>query len=347
MTELFLARCLWVLAVCFAFAIVVLLGHGALLWARRRWAAPRLSRGRAALRGVAEGGETVGPRELAVLRALPITLRTHLLVELSRTLSGSTGAALSALGRELGVVRRAEEMTESLFWWRRLRGARVLTVLGGREAVVLPLFRDRHPAVRAQAAEWASVHPSPAAVRALLASLADPDAAYPFTMMDSVLRLGPAAEAPLASYLAERSGPEAAGALELAAALPHAGMQKPALALAHDAHPPTRARALRLLATLGGSEGNATARALLADEDDEVRAAAVYALGHMGDWASAPEVARRLRDPAWEVRRAAGQALYALGAPGLLLLRRYLDDENPFAADMARHTLDVSALAER
>jgi hypothetical protein len=341
----FLVRALLVLVAVFAAALAVVLGHGAWLYARRRWAAPRLRRGRAALRGVARG-EAPGPAEMAILRGLPWALRTRLLVELSSSLSGSSGAALNALGRELGVVKRAEAMTRSLRWPRRLRGARILTGLGGSEATMLPLFGDRHPAVRAQAADWAAHHPSPRVVRALLECMADRGTASGFAVQDSLLRLGMAATGPMAEFLAERSGPAAASALELAAALPHAGLQRPALALCNDPHPPTRARALRLLAAVGGSETSAAARALLEDPDAEVRAAAATALGRTGDWASAPAVARCLRDPSWEVRRAAGLALRALGGPGLLLLRRYRDDPDPFAADMARQTLDVSALAE-
>ncbi|HEX8361937.1 MAG TPA: HEAT repeat domain-containing protein [Longimicrobium sp.] len=345
MTFPFLLRALLVLAGVFAAALAIVLGHGTWLYARRRRAAPRLRRGRAALRGVARG-EAPGPAEMEILRALPWALRTRLLVELSRSLSGSSGAALNRLGRELGVVERAERMTRSLRWPRRLRGARILTGLGGSEAVMLPLFADRHPAVRAQAADWAAHHPSPRVVRALLECVADTKTAFGFAVQDSLLRLGMMAIGPMAEFLAERSGPAAASALELAAALPHAGLQGPALELCRDPHPPTRARALRLLAAVGGSETSAAARALLSDPEPEVRAAAAAALGRTGDWASAPEVARRLRDPSWEVRRAAGLALRALGGPGLLLLRRYRDDPDPFAADMARQTLDVSALDE-
>lgn len=345
MTSPFLVRCLVVLALVFGAALAVVLGHGTWLYARRRRAAPRLRRGRAALRGLARG-DMPAPAEMELLRGLPFRIRTRLLVELASSLSGSTGQVLNALGRELGVVGRAEKMTRSLRWPRRLRGARILTALGGAEATMLPLFADRHPAVRAQAADWAAHHPTPRVVRTLLESIADTGMASGFAVQDSLLRLGMAATAPLAEFLAQRSGPAAAWALELAAALPHAGLQAPALQLCRDPHPPTRARALRLLAAVGGSEAAEAARALLADPEAEVRAAAADALGRTGAWASAPEVARRLRDPSWEVRRAAGMALRALGGPGLLLLRRYRDDADPFAADMARQTLDVSAIAE-
>jgi hypothetical protein len=326
-----------------AVALAVLVGHGAWLAARRGWARPRLARGRAALHGVARG-ERVGPAELATLRALSASIRTRLLVELSRSLSGSSGEALGALGRELGVVQRAERAVRSPFWHRRLRGARVLTALRGGEDVMLPLFTDRSAAVRAQAAEWAAHHPSPRAMRALLDSLARPGSG--FAVRDSLLRLGPYATAPLAGFLAERRGPDAVAALELATALPNPGLLAPALALCDDTHAPTRARALRLLAAVGGGEGVARARAALDDPDAGVRAAAAAALGRSGEWAAAPAIAQRLRDPSWEVRRAAAVALRALGGPGHLLLRRFRDDADPFAADMARQTLDVAGLEE-
>ena len=343
MTEPVLAATLLAIAILFALAVGVLLGHGAWLNARRRRVRPRMERGRAALRGVA-AGDRVAPADLATLRALPASIRARLLVELSRSLSGSSGAALGTLGRDLGVVQHAERRVRSPFWHRRLRGARVLTALRGEEAVMLPLFADRNAAVRSQAAEWAAHHPSPRVVRALLDSLARPGSG--FAVRDSLLRLGPHATAPLATFLAERRGPEAAAALELATALPHPGLQPCALALCTDPHPPTRARALRLLAAVGGGEGVASARAALDDPDAGVRAAAASALGRSGEWSAAPVVARSLRDPSWEVRLAAAQALRAMGGPGHLLLRRYRDDEDRFAADMARQTLDVAALAE-
>ena len=73
----------------------------------------------------------------------------------------------------------------------------------------------------------------------------------------------------------------------------------------------------------------------------EVRAAAAQALGKLRHWPAAAALAALLRDRAWEVRRAAGFALRALGAPGLLFLRRSLQDTDRYAADMARHVLGL------
>jgi HEAT repeat protein len=85
--------------------------------------------------------------------------------------------------------------------------------------------------------------------------------------------------------------------------------------------------------------------ALLADSDPAVRAAATRALGKLSHWPAAATLAALLRDQVWEVRKEAGLALAALGAPGILFLNRALKGNDPFAADMARHVLDLSSHA--
>ena len=209
---------------------------------------------------------------------------------------------------------------------------------------MLPLFVDRSPPVRAQAAEWAADHPTPTVVAALLGRLADPATLCRFAVQDSLLRLGTAATAPLAHYLATGRGAEAAPALEVATAIPHADFLMSALTLCHDAHPPTRARAVELAAAIGGAEATAAVVEGLEDSDAGVRAAAARALGRLGHWQGAAGVARLLRDRDWEVRRAAGTALRALGGPGLILLGRARDGDDPDASAMARQVLDVAAV---
>ncbi|MGA7668850.1 MAG: hypothetical protein WBW04_00410, partial [Nitrolancea sp.] len=66
--------------------------------------------------------------------------------------------------------------------------------------------------------------------------------------------------------------------------------------------------------------------------------------GRLGHVTSASALALKLRDRAWDVRRAAALALRDFGAPGILYLRRSLNDVDPYAADMARQLLDISAL---
>jgi HEAT repeat protein len=98
------------------------------------------------------------------------------------------------------------------------------------------------------------------------------------------------------------------------------------------------------LGGVGGAEAATALKSLLVDADAMVRAAAVAGIQRLGHQLAAPDVAPLLRDPSFEVRRAAGAALGALGPGGILLLRHYLADEDPFAADMARYSLDLVAL---
>lgn len=84
---------------------------------------------------------------------------------------------------------------------------------------------------------------------------------------------------------------------------------------------------------------------MLSDPVPEVRAAAARGLGRMRHWQAASSLATGLRDPAWRVRRESGLALRAVGAPGVLLLRRAVKGTDAFAADMAQLVLDLPATA--
>jgi HEAT repeat protein len=76
-----------------------------------------------------------------------------------------------------------------------------------------------------------------------------------------------------------------------------------------------------------------------------VRTAAARALGKLRYRPAAAALATLLRDRAWDVRREVGLALRSLGPPGLLFLHRSLQDADRFAADMARHMLDLPDMA--
>jgi HEAT repeat protein len=98
---------------------------------------------------------------------------------------------------------------------------------------------------------------------------------------------------------------------------------------------------VRILGALGGERHAAAVVARLADPAAQVRAAAAVALGRLGHWPAATALAERLRDDDWQVRHDASLALRVLGPAGQLLLQRALRDEDAFARDMARQTLDL------
>ncbi|HEU4455167.1 MAG TPA: HEAT repeat domain-containing protein [Longimicrobium sp.] len=326
--------------VVFAACLISIFGHGAWTMYFERWAAPRMERGRGVLAGVAVRPQ-VDSANLARLRELPRRLQVRLFTELVPSVAGSQRRQLTSLAGEIGLTAAAERLCGDSRWWRRLRGVRLLTALGGGEKAVTPLFRDRHPAVRAEAVEWAADHPSDEVIARLVPLLADPKSVGSWVLRDTLLRIGHPALPRLAEYLETHSGREAEAALDVAAGLPDPRLAAAAERLCRDPLPAVRARAASLAGAIGGDELVAVLGEMLGDADPFVRAAAAAALGRLGHWPAASSIARLLRDPAWVCRSQAALALRRLGSPGHLLLRRALDDADRFAADIARQVLDM------
>jgi HEAT repeat protein len=168
--------------------------------------------------------------------------------------------------------------------------------------------------------------------------LDDPLGLARFTVMDSLIRLGAAAVEPLRETIA-RTSSEAA--LRVGAAIGDPRLAPAARVRLDDEDPAVRAGAVRLVGAVGGDENAAAVAGRLEDPAAEVRAAAAVALGRLGHWPAAPALAARLGDPSWLVRRNAALALRSLGPAGELLLGRALRDDDQFARDIARQTLDL------
>jgi HEAT repeat protein len=171
--------------------------------------------------------------------------------------------------------------------------------------------------------------------------LDDPRGLARFTVMDSLIRLGAAAVDPLGRAIDDASGVAAVAALRVGTAIADPRLAPPAEHRLDDPDPAVRAWAVRLIGAVGGDENAAAVAAHLADPAEEVRAAAAVALGRLGHWPAAPQLGERLSDPAWTVRRNAALALRSFGAAGELLLNRALREDDAFARDMARQTLDL------
>lgn len=280
----------------------------------------------------------------AELARAPVRQQVDLVAGLARTSGGAQRERLTAVAEGAGLVRCAEGWCASRLWWRRLRGARVLSFVSAGEAVVPALLDDPHPEVRAQAAAWAADWPRPGVIERLLDMLGDPENLCRFTVKDSLLRLGRPAVEPLGRRLGALDGLALQEALTVAAGLAEPRLLEPVLVACDHPRGEVRALAMNVAGRIGGPAAVDRALALLDDPVPDARAAAAHALGHLGHWPAGAALAERLRDPAWDVRRAAGVALRQMGAPGTLLLRRGLTDADRFAADMARQILDVPAV---
>lgn len=320
--------------------LLVFFGHGVWLYWGHLRNRPRLIKART-LMVTALAGTPLPSVDRAWLQALSIRLQVRLFAEMAPSLRGGQRRRLSVLARDIGLVTRAMARCRSRWWWQRLQGVRLLTLVGGGVEAVYPLLGDDYAIIRAQAAEWAADHPSPASIEALLALLGDPHGLCRFAAQNALMGLGNIVIPPLASVLTSSTGHQAEAALEVAVGLAESRFLEPALAFCQDTSPRMRALAAILLGALGGREGVEMLSGLLVDTAPEVRAAAAQALGRLGYWPAVSLLAPLLRDQVWVVRREAGLALRALGAPGILFLRRYLADQDSFAADMARQVLDL------
>lgn len=337
--------------------------HAAWLAWARRYDRPRLARARAVLaaelaaeptaEAAAEpvAGSAAGPAAGSGpvnlderITALPSRLRRQLVVELADSLRGAQRRRLADIAADLGVVGQARRLAGSRWWWRRLRGAYLLSSLHERDPVVHRLLVDRHPAVRAEAIIWAGDNLDAALADRVVELLADDSALCRNAARDALLRAGPAAAPAVVDHLRRGETTDLLALLDVAAARPDQRYQLAARVLATDALPAIRAAAVALLGTLGGEDDVPVLEGRLGDRDTAVRQAAATALGRLGHWPAAPAVARLLRDGSWEVRQAAGEALIALGAPGALMLRQYARDDDPFAADMAQRITQLARL---
>lgn len=320
-------------------ALLTVLGHGVAVRVRdvrdRRLLADVRPQVVAALH--ASPGENAAT---TLLTALPVRLRVRLLEEFLPGLGGAQRARLIELMAQTGLAARARGWCRSRSWWRRLQGVRLLISLHGGHDVVPALLDDGHADVRLAAVAWTAENPTPDVIDRLLGMLAG-NRAERFAVKDALVRIGAPAVDPLTRFLAEqRDGPLEAG-LEVARWLAEPRMLDAALRASHDPAPRVRALGGELAGAIGGERAVARLLDMTADTDPGVRASSVRAVATLGHWTSAPRVANLLRDPHWPVRREAALALATLGAPGVLLLRRALSDDDVAVRDIARQVLDL------
>lgn len=339
MHELLIAV-LWAEAAVLVAGLGLLVSHTLYRHTRAAWLRPRLHAARAIMaRALAGGGHT------AVLPRLPPDQKMLLLARATRSVGVADRARLTDLPAYSGLRTSAGRWCASRSWAQRLKGVRLMMILGTGEDAVPQLLDDPRAEVRSAAAAWTVHHPSPDRITKIVSMLNDDALSCRLTAQAALIRLGRHAVAPVAAHLAGPAPVALASALIVASRLNDPALQDPAMA--HRAHPDpaVRTAVVELLASLGGGEAVETLGTFVADPAAPVRAAAAAALGGLGHWPSTHLLAGRLGDQAWEVRRAAGLALSGLGGPGRLYLQRALRSTDPFAADMARHVLDLPARA--
>ncbi|HEY1952020.1 MAG TPA: HEAT repeat domain-containing protein [Gemmatimonadaceae bacterium] len=288
----------------------------------------------------------VNVEELQLLARQPGDVQVMAFLDISRNVTGTGKERLRFIAEKVGVVDRARKLCVNSRWTRRLRGARILSRLDVPDPLVLRLLADPHPAVRAQAAEWAAAQPSDEVISAMLALLADPATQARFAVQNALLRMGGVIAGPLATFLETHTGQAAEAGLRVAESVAEPSFAAAALRQSRTADDPAvRVAAAGLLGAIGDAAAAERLMEMLKDGDSGVRAAAARSLGRMQHWAAASALFDCMRDSAWRVRKESGLALRSIGAPGTLFLRRALKSDDRFAADMAQQVLDLPAAA--
>lgn len=314
---------------------------------RARRAAARRDRVRKAVRRLlvaSLAGRPFRRDDVAVVRS---AARGHVIasiVGVARSLT-SVGSAVRRIATLGGILQYADKRSRSKRWWRRLEGARLLTLLGDREDDARRMLQDEHPLVRAQGAAATAARPFPEASSALAALLHDDAAVCRFAATQAIMQLGPDALETIVGEL-QRSDVELANAdvlIELAASMPSPEMVDIGLRYSQAPDPAVRRAATGLLAAVGGDPAVERLMLLLADDAPAVRSGAAQALGSIGEWRAASALGDRLADDNHEVRFVAALALQRLGAPGRIVLRRALNRGPQRAATAARESLALGS----
>ncbi|GER23317.1 hypothetical protein NCCP1664_18130 [Zafaria cholistanensis] len=274
------------------------------------------------------------------LPRLPLDKAIEAVAAATRSVDDAGRARLAQLPAYVALTERSVRWCTSPRWPRRLKGVRLLVILGAGHTTVPLLLEDPRPEVRSAAAVWAVNHPSPQVTTRLVQMLGDEALACRLTAQDALIRMGRHAVPAIIGHLSEAVPAALATALLVASRVRDSALAGPALEHRNHSDPAVRAAVAQVLASGGGTDGVEGLEGFLADPAAAVRTAAAAGLGALGHWPSSPLLADRLGDPAWEVRRAAGLALDRLGGPGQLYLQRALHSPDRFARDMAQQVLD-------
>ena len=266
----------------------------------------------------------------------------EVLQSLAVDLDGAARQRLRQLIRTTGLERFIRRRAHSRRWRMRVQAAQLQHLVMHPDFDRSKLLGDKHPFVRARAAESLTPEQTPDHLDQLMKMLSDDSPAVSFAVQRALLQAGAACVPRLLAHLSE-PGADVLQALEVAA-----NLADPRLLEVLDRHasaedPQVREMAAKALGNGAGTEAASVLHRLVQDDDPAVRTRAIESLARMESLSSVTVVGRCLADSSFQVRRAAGLALEQLGAPGRLTLRRHLSDSDRFARDMARQVLDANA----
>jgi hypothetical protein len=236
----------------------------------------------------------------------------------------------------------------SRFWWRRLVGARALTIVATMEDVDVAraLVADHHPAVKLAAIGiLARAHDGPLVETVLNEAIASKRVVRGY-MFDSLTALGGALTPILEDRLTHpRSVFELRDLIRLAGTVADPELLDEVMALRTHEDPEVRGGVARTLGSYPGADARDALLVLVRDDAWQVRTRAAIALGAVGGADAVEPLSVALRDRNWWVRLRAAIALRRLGDAGHNRLETARDGDDRFAAEMASYALGLTEAA--
>lgn len=277
-----------------------------------------------------------------VVRRLPKRTLLSVIQSLAVDLEGQAHERLQLLTRSSGLEKFIVRRSTSRRWRERVQAAQLQYLITDPNFDRSKLLKDKHTVVRARAVESLGTGQAEDFLVELLDLLGDESIAVRLAAEQKILDIGSPAVPALKQHL-RTNRRHLIEVLELAA-----NLADHRLIETLDEHAASPDREMRQLTARALGHGvvrqvSPILRRLLTDEDELVRAEALTSLGRLEDVTVVTAVGRCLSDGSWLVRRAAGVALDRMGSAGRLILRQHLQDNDPFARDMARQMLDAGA----
>lgn len=310
----------------------------------RRWIARRENRdARAALeaptRRVLLGDG--GVQELAdVFRKLKPRSAARLLIELAGgRLSADSRDRLATIVRYDDWVTRRLGQSASVFWWRRLDAARLLTVVARENdaAIVELLLLDSHAAVVSAIAPALARTINRRLIIAVLDTMHLRPTAVRLQQATTLRHHWQIVEPLLAARLQRSADPVRLRFwIELADILDSPSCLMLTLRCADHPSAEVRIVVARALAKCFLPETVVALRRMLAEGDWRIRAQAARSLGELGAESAIDVLTEAMADSSWWVRFRSALALASLGRLGHTALRRVATSADAFASDMAR-----------
>jgi len=299
-------------------------------------------------------GKTSREAVMAILRKEPHG-GLRLLMEESESLGAGGRETLEPLLKDLPYGKEELSHLQSRHWEKRLRGAEALGYIGDEGAVpaLMKALQDDVLVVRFAAAESLARLGHQDAVDPILQSLDVAGDVSQRRVAEIIMILGARSTEPILSIL--QSSVASENSLGIAARV--AGLLKlhracPALKklLLHQSQN-VRLSAIRSLgsvATHGDMEVIKAISSLGDDSSWEVRCNVMSALGKLGAKQEIPLLLKGLSDPQWWVRHNAAEALYEIGEPGILALRKSVAEHvDEYGRDISRQILQQHGLLQK